>query len=147
MLSIEEIGRWCLRRKRRPDGFVLRSFLRAINFDRKDYERWLQGKRQLPLERQRIISRFIEDWESGMVEFRVRSRKGVVPRDGLGKRGGIIYDLHHRSTPRPMPIRMNVDLSSGRARLSFVPKPERLRMPSFPDVAGALRLDGKVSKD
>lgn len=139
MLSIEELRRWCLKRKKRPEGFVLRSFLRAINFGRKEYEHWLRGKRSLPLERQRIISRFVEDWEAGMVEFRLRSRKGIVPRDGQGKRGGHIYDLHHRDTPRPMPIRMSVDLSGAKPRITFMGKRERLRMPSFPDVAGTLK--------
>lgn len=138
MLSIEELRRWFLRRKKRPDGFVLRSFLRSVDFRRADFQRWLAGARPLALERQRVISRFVEDWEAGLIEFRVRSRKGKVPRDGQGKRGGHIWDMHHRTTPRPMPIRMNVDLSGGKPRLSFVARPERLRMPSFPDVAGAL---------
>ena len=131
MLSREELRRWFEGKKKTPvRDLKIRSMYRELKLDERGIRRWLAGQRPLPVETQRILSKFVEDWENGMLEFKVdRSYKHA---------NGMKGTLVHRATPKPMPARFTVDIGPRGTRLKLLGKPERTRMPGFPEIAGKL---------
>lgn len=135
MLSIEQMRRWCLAhtsRNRRNFGqhnreFSTFAFLRALGMQRQNFYNWMHGNKPLYGQQPRLMSKFIEDWEAGLLEF-VRG-----PKSHDTKR-----ILRHRSVPKKMPIRMVVDITGGSAKLRMLGKPVLERMPDFPSLSGAL---------
>jgi hypothetical protein len=118
---------------RQKREFVLRAMLREIGLDRKFFTRWLRRKDPLPRETLRVMGRFIEDWEAGMLEFR-RATKS----DGLHANRMLLV---HRKTPKPIPARLTIDFSGRGPRLKLIAKPRRDRMPTMPEISG--KLTGK----
>ena len=142
MLSIEQMLKWGLahtaRHIRMGDhdrDFATNAFCRAIGLDYTDFYGWLNGRKELKPGAARRMSRFIEQWEAGMLEFK---------RDKSGKQAnGLKRVLVHRSAPRRMPTRMVIDLSGRAPRLQMLGQPTLERMPDFPSLAGPLQLDAK----
>jgi hypothetical protein len=133
-LGSEEIKRWFRARlfARRDRDLNLKSMLRGLSIDHSTFFRWLRGKPRgrISPAQQRLLGRFIEDWDAGLIEF--------VPDRSRPRANGAKGRLVHRTTPRPMPVRMVVDLSGGRPRLQLLGKPVRDRFPSLPEISGKL---------
>lgn len=134
MLSTSELRAWCRAKTRRGRGkhlgeydrdFSTLAFLRHIGWGNGEFYQWIAGRVPIPAEKARLMRRFVEDWEHGMVEF---SKPGST---GRGRKAVVV----HRQTPRPVARRLRMDLSGSAPRLTFLPKPARNVMPAFPDVA------------
>lgn len=140
ILSIEEIRRW-LKGKLKATGklsrnpgmrhgeeFAVNPFCRAVGIDYSDLYRFAAGRERYPLSphRQRVFSRFIADWENGLLEFSTVKHRGTRRQ------------LVHRTTPKVRPQRMVLDWQRG--KLQFVARPPlNPTLPSFKDVFGNLR--------
>lgn len=75
----------------------------------------------------RVLGRFIQDWENGLLEFEKN-------------RGSHKDRLIHRETPKPMPTVCRVDPLAG--KLSLVPRPPRaLRPPAPRNIFASLTKD------
>lgn len=133
ILSTEEIRRWCRAHTRRGQSkylnkeareFATMAFLRHIGFDHRDFYRFVDSRYGLTADKQRVMSRFIEDWEAGLIEF---SKGGG--ENGRGRK------VVHLSIPRKKPSRGMIDFTGTRPKLFLVPRRDPDRMPSFPSVA------------
>lgn len=114
--SVEEIRRWFRgkfkglgeRGKNISKGlkseFPGRSVARVLNVPVVDLYSYVSGARKIPVHRQRTISRFICDWERGLLEFRP-----------VGQRHKMM--LFHRATPKPMPVRFVLDWQKSKLHL------------------------------
>lgn len=142
MLSTSEMRRWCLSKTSRDQNvlrktgleFATGAFTRAIGIKKPDFYNWMHGKVKLPRERLKLMSRLIEKYEAGLLEFEI---------DTYYVHSGTMKALKHRTTPRRMPTRMVIDFASGAPRVQLLGRPKLEQMPDFPTLAGPLRLDGK----
>lgn len=86
------------------------AFCRAVGIDRAGLTRFKQGDDKVigvrPL---RLMSRFISDWENGLLEFGGKRHTGRV--------------LIHRATPKPRPPRMTLAFTEGGPKLKFLARP------------------------
>lgn len=137
VLSIEELRRWVRSKVREPGGhrdpagkrgteFAPKAFARAIGLHFTDLYSFARGKKGISPERQRLMSRFVTDWENGLIEF------GTAANAHGGKTKRVLV---HRSTPKPRPVRMVLDLPHMKLRLIARP-PASPILPSFKDVLG-----------
>lgn len=116
--------------KNRGGELPINAFCRVLKMARSDVHNMLTGKDPIPKSRHPIISRFIKDWENGMLEFDggnyVKGRNGMVPR----------Y-LVHRTEPAKRAPRMTIDLDFKRGvtpSIRWIPKPKpNIRLPEFKD--------------
>lgn len=138
VLSIEEIRAWLRARFGHEEvkGSALtksrdlpnRAFCRAVGLDFADMHRLKHGREKRPVSpaRQRVISRFICDWENGLLEF---------VRLGTGRRNKLRV-LVHRETPKLPPARLAIEFVDG-------PKIRRLARPApatpMPKFSDAMR--------
>ena len=142
MLSVSEMRRWCLSKTSRDQNvlrktsleFATGAFTRAIGIKPPDFYNWMHGKKELPRERLKTMSRLIEKYEAGMLEFEI---------DTYYAHNGRMRALKHRLTPRPMPTRMVIDFTGPAPRVQLLGRPKLEQMPDFPSLMGPLRLDAK----
>lgn len=108
-LSISEIRHWCESNFTRGESYdkinafrelPRRGFCRAVGLDKGNFQRFLDGERDLSPRIQRVMSRFILQWEAGLLEFTGHHRN---------KKSTLV----HRATPRPVPLRMTLVFSDG----------------------------------
>lgn len=119
VLSIEEIRRWVNANFTRGDDpakmmiereLPLKGFCRAVGVQPAHLTRFKQGQNGVIGARKlSLISRFITDWENGMLEFGGTRYTGRV--------------LIHREKPKPRPPRMTLALTPDGPRLKPVPRP------------------------
>lgn len=135
MLGTEDIRKWFRGKMdgRQKRDFKLASMLRTIKWGHREFRRWLEGDVPINKERQKVISRFIEDWEAGFLEF--------APDWNYKYANGLKGTLVHRTTPRHVPARLTINFEGRSPRLTLLPKPKRERLPSFPEISG--KLTGK----
>lgn len=108
VLSIEEIHRWLsshftrgwtVEKMLAPRDLPQAAFCRTVGLDRGDLSRFIHNQKPLSPRVQRNVSKFILDWEAGMIEFeRVADRR---------------YRLVHRATPKRRPPRMTIAFDDG----------------------------------
>ena len=130
--SIDQLRLWCLqhtkRGQRKYAGDMTRemavyAFIREIGWRRENFYRWLKGKESIPARVRSLMTRFIQQWEAGTIEF------ARAPR--TGKR-----ILVHLERPRPR-TRMSVALTPSGPVLSFAERPAMdAPMPTFRDLIG-----------
>ena len=132
MLANEELKRWFRAKRdgRRDREMKMKSLFRHVGLKESNFKLWLRGNAKLTHRMQRILSRFVEDWEAGLIEF--------VPDWSYPRANGQKARIVHRATPRPMPQRMTIDFSGSRPRLTLLGRPPRDRMPGFPEISGKL---------
>lgn len=136
LLSVDDIRRW-IAGQRRPDGkakfwedrgdWSYVGFCRAVGVDVADMSLMADGRLKFPLRVQKRVSRFIRDWENGLLSFaRVKTRA-----KGSGKQP---MSLIHLQTPKPRAIKMAVSWTRG-AKLTITPRPApNPRIPHFRDL-------------
>lgn len=104
-----------------------RAFAKAVAVHWTDLHRMRDGKIPIGQRARRNLSRFIRDWENGMLEFGY----------GTGKYHSARI-LIHRQTPKPRAITMAVSWDKG-AKLSILPRPAaNPRIPHFKDLFAGL---------
>ncbi len=97
-----------------------RAFARAVGIHWTTLNDMRDGKQPIGRRHQAVLSRFIRDWENGMLEF------------GFGKNQSRF--LVHRQTPLPRAMTMSVRWQGG-AKLVIAPRPAaNPRLPSFKDI-------------
>lgn len=147
-LSLDDIRRWL--RAAMPAGEVtvpgkthgrdlpVKALARAVGIDRRDLYHMMRGHLAINGKQQARLTRFIRDWENGMLEFRIAGKAyGHAARKML---------LVHRQTPRPRAIRMSVDWRHG-AKLTIAPRvAPNPRIPQFRDLFAGLTTRGREPK-
>ncbi len=118
VLSTEEIRRWVnsnftrgktIEKVLTERELPMSAFCRTVGINPADLTRFKKSA-HLPSHRVlRLISRFIGDWESGMLEFGGRRERGRF--------------LVHRETPKPRPGRMTLSFTTDGPRLKTLPRP------------------------
>lgn len=108
-----------------------RALCRAVGIDNSDLHAMRDGKLSLGRRHVAVLSRFIRDWENGLLEF---GRAGKGNGHATMKR-----ILIHRETPRPRAMTMNVSWKGG-AKLTIAPRPAlNPRIPQFKDLFQGLK--------
>lgn len=143
VLSEDEIIAWLKRNFLRgarnlgkSDGGELpnRAFCRAVGLDDGDLSRIISGKEGPLKTRIRVLSRFIRDWENGLLEFSYERRPGH-------QGGKAMRVLKHLATPKRMPVKFTVELGQvARLRLSSKPAPTY----RFPEFRSIIPIDKKA---
>lgn len=131
-LSTEEMRLWCRSHTRRGKSkyfgehnreFATGAFVRSIGWKKQTFYDWLNCKIPLPKRVRAQMSKFIEQWDAGLLEFTSSSKARRA-------------ELVHRATPK-VRTRMAVDFSGSVPRLQILSRGPLTRdMPSFPSVAG-----------
>lgn len=116
VLPREEIRRWVISNFTRGDApekmladreLPMAAFCRTVGISTANLTRFKNGRNDVlgarPL---RLMSRFIIDWENGLLEF-----------GGTRQRG---RTLIHRSKPKPRPPRMTLAITASGPRLQFL---------------------------
>lgn len=116
VLPREEIRRWVISNFTRGDApekmladreLPMAAFCRVVGISTSNLTRFKNGRNDVlgprPL---RLMSRFIIDWENGLLEFGGTRQSGRV--------------LIHRSKPRPRPTRMTLSITPAGPRLQFL---------------------------
>ena len=142
ILSLDDIFRW-IKGKRRPDkdakfweargdwSFI--GFCRAVGVDESDMNHMAAGHFKMPLRVQKRVSRFIRDWENGLLTF-VREPRGNAK--GAGHRKMV---LRHLQVPKPRGMSMSVSWTKG-PKLTIAPRPSpNPRIPQFRDLFANLQ--------
>lgn len=130
MLSSEALRRWCRgkikvgavgRVNDRHGEFCFRAFVRSVAWESRDLRRWLKEGDTIPLRVQRLMSRFVADWDAGRIAF--------TPYAVFKPRR-----LVHVERPRPR-NRLSVAIGAAGPKLSLEPRHEReAPMPTFRDL-------------
>lgn len=129
-LSVEDIRRWLeihiwRGRVTNPHAakgreLPVKALGKAVGIDFTRLRAMRDERRPIGKRAQASLSRFIRDWENGMLEF------------GTGKQHKRF--LIHRATPKPRGIRMAVEWKNG-AKLTILPRPAmNPRIPQFRDI-------------
>lgn len=134
LLSIADIRRWLSVHLKRGEvknphaakgrELPARAFAKAVGIHWTDLHAMRDGERPIGKRHQHNLTRFIRDWENGMLEFATGK---------WGKR-----TLVHRQTPKPKSLTFAVDWQRG-AKLSILPRPAaNPRIPQFRDLFAGL---------
>lgn len=116
------------------------AFCRAVKLDPGTVAHYLSGKDPIPKDRIGPLSRFIRDWENGLIEFTPKGTKLERRPDGrVLLAGPIPRQMVHRDTPKKMPVIARVTFANG-PKLSWVEKPRPAhRFPEFKDAFELIR--------
>ena len=140
-LSLDDIRRWLslhVKKGRvtvpsahRGRELPTRALARAVGIHWTELHGMRDGKVNIGRRHRAVLSRFIRDWENGLLEF-----------ETLGKKGGYAASkrvLVHRATPRPRAMTMSVSWKDG-AKLTIAPRPAaNPRIPQFKDIFAGLK--------
>lgn len=120
LLCTDDIIAWCRRHGhkekglgkfnsfgwKRFNGFSRSKFVELLGVTAKTYQEWINRKEKIPKRFIPVMSRFIRDWENGLIDFR--------PVGNYRKR-----QLVRLEKPEPPPPRLKVTLGL-KPRLNFV---------------------------
>ncbi len=137
LLSKDDIRRWLALHIKRGEitdpgnhhgrELPVKALERAVAINYKELHGMRDGKVNIGRRHQAVLSRFIRDWENGLLEF------------GYGGVTGHKRILIHRETPRPRAMTMNVSWQAG-AKLTIAPRPAlNPRIPQFKDLFAGLK--------
>jgi hypothetical protein len=142
VLSKDDIRKWLLANTRRgqvefwktksaAEGVPVMPLARVVGIHQSDIYKMAKGQIGITNREQARLSRFIRDWENGLLAF-------TEPSYG-GRAGRNPSRLIHLKTPRPRAIRMSVSWDGG-AKLTIAPRPTmNPRIPQFKDIFANLQ--------